>query len=152
MDTDRFDALSRSLVAAPSRRSVVSLALGGTFGSLLGQADTEAKKRHKKKACPTCATCAEPTICPTLPLTPFCAGKNHCVAPSPCQGSGASTLCYCWLRADAGHIGEPFCGEAPAGPETSCGPCTGGGKVCVLLGGECKDGSYACSLPCSNFL
>src|SRR5215213_1050363 len=48
MDADRFDALSRSLTTARSRRGALASLLGGTLG-LVGLAETEAKKK-----CPPC--------------------------------------------------------------------------------------------------
>jgi hypothetical protein len=48
MDADRFDALSRSLTRARSRRGALTSLLGATLG-LVGVGRTEAKK-----TCPPC--------------------------------------------------------------------------------------------------
>lgn len=48
MDADRFDDLLRFLTATPSRRSVLSLAIGGVLGAL-GLDDAEARKGKKGK-------------------------------------------------------------------------------------------------------
>src|SRR5215212_9284653 len=48
MDADGFDAFSRALHAARSRRGALAAALSG-IGSLLGLAGTAAGKQHKKK-------------------------------------------------------------------------------------------------------
>jgi hypothetical protein len=49
MDADRFDALSRSLIEAPSRRSALRLLAGSALGGALGWLGHEAAEAGKKK-------------------------------------------------------------------------------------------------------
>jgi hypothetical protein len=48
MDADRFDALTRALTAAGSRRRAVALAVSGMLAPLLSVAETDARKSLKK--------------------------------------------------------------------------------------------------------
>jgi hypothetical protein len=100
MDADRFDRLVRSLTTRSRRgfsRALAGLGLAGGVGTLLRTADSEAKKRKKKKckgkkkcgkkciaksACCTDADCAESESC--------CAGQ--CFAPIHC---GDEKTCGC---------------------------------------------------------
>jgi hypothetical protein len=147
MDTDRFDTVTRTLVIGSSRRTALS-ALSifglGTFASVRGVPDAEARKKKKKKK-PNPITPSCPPVATPAPL-PFCAGKNECVAEAPCQASGP-IMCFCWPRADAGHIGEPFCGQSQSTVD-NCGDCSGG-AVCVITGGRCGS-AFLCALPCPN--
>ena len=70
------------------------------------------------------------------------AGKNACMGGGTCQKSGAQ--CFCLARADAGHIGEPFCGEKGV-LAANCSECTGG-PVCTI---GC-DGGLVCNPPCPD--
>lgn len=144
MDPNRFDVLTSRLVAAPSRRRALRLIGGLGFAGLLGQSNAAAKK--KKKACPPCPAPSSSPPPPQVPK-PFCAGRNQCVTPTACQASGSQ--CYCWLRADVGHIGEPFCGKIDV-PLVgfNCNDCPAG-TVCIVRGGIC-DGGLACVEPCAN--
>jgi hypothetical protein len=129
MDATRFEVLLASLTTSPSRRATLG-ALGGIgLAGLLGRAEAKKKKKKKPKA--------------------VCAGKNSCVKPARCEASGPE--CHCYLRVDAGHIGEPFCGTA-AGGVPACESCLAG-SVCVLfLGGICPrgEGDFGCALACPN--
>jgi hypothetical protein len=89
---------------------------------------------------------------PPPPPPPFCtASKNVCVVgPNAAQCQASGTACYCRLRADAGHVGEPFCGQQGGFSADSCGPCAAAGRVCTLAGGTCSAASFSCVLPCPN--
>jgi hypothetical protein len=160
VDRNTFDELTRTIASVSTRRRfggmLAALGLGAVASLRLPGADeAEAKKpctkvgqkpKKKKRCCKGLVKdgtgrCAHP------PKPHICAGQNHCVTASTCQASG--TQCYCWVRADGGHVGESFCGQAPLGPAADCYACSGS-EVCILLGGECADGDYACALPCPN--
>src|SRR5262245_48486205 len=161
MDADRFAAARHAFTTAPSRRAALRAVSGLSLASLLGLNETSAKRKHKKKpACPTCPTfqecpsCQECPTCPpppSPPPLPYCAGKNYCAGGPPasyeCQASGSA--CFCWVRGDTAHLGEPFCGQGVgATPPANCSACPGG-TVCVLLGGICA-GGLGCAPPCPN--
>ena len=163
MDRNTFDELTRTVASISTRRRfggmLAALGLGSVVSLRLPGADeAEAKKKctkvgQKPKKGKQCCKglvkdgtgrCAQP------PKPQFCAGQNHCVLASTCQASG--TQCYCWVRADGGHVGESFCGQAPLGPAADCYACSGS-EVCVVLGGSCphpQGFGYACALPCPN--
>jgi len=126
MDADRFDALSRALTDARSRRGALAALLGGTLG-LLGLTVTESKKKKKKKKKkrPTTIT-PEPTTQIPAPPPP----------PPTCTNCGdecINTLTNrdhcgrCNRRCDTGKVcrnGGCFatCPETtPCGPITPCG-------------------------------
>lgn len=159
MDADRFAALLAHLTTAPSRRAALRVLGGLGLAGLLGLDEASAKRKHKKKpACPTCPTCQECPTCPpplpSPPPPPYCAGKSFCVSGpggTSCQRSG--TNCFCWLRADEGHIGEPFCAGTVGnqGHVDTCAACQSG-QVCVLGGGTGCPTGYFCLLPCQDAL
>src|SRR5215213_8927440 len=108
MDADRFDALSRSLTDALSRRAALASLLGSSLG-LVGLAETEAKK-----PCPPCKKRKNAKCKKNKPDGTTCAGgtckSGRCVAVAnppgdPCPGQ---TLCdgvciptgQCCTRAD----------------------------------------------------
>ena len=99
------------------RRTVVGLLVG--TAALWGEPSrSDARKKGKKKKCPTCATCATcpaPTVCPPPPLAPdTCPDRTccQCVAPSPTPGchfapptsSGTEAVFFC----------RQVCGGEPA--------------------------------------
>ena len=167
MDAHRFDALTRSLTTARSRRR--ALALAALFAPLLaweraGAHDKrkrckklegdkkkeclrKAKKHNKKHAADTQPPGGGTTTPPPPP--PFCAGKNVCADgtfAARCDGgSGGSPTCFCWVRAGTG---EPFCGGSADG--NPCDLCSGT-EVCVVSTG-CGEGALptGCAEPCPN--
>jgi len=132
MDADRFGAVIRGLRGESSRRTALGALSAVGLGTLVAgrgapEASARKRKRKHKKA------------------RAFCAGKNECVADAPCNTSGPE--CYCWSRADAGHIGEPLCGQSGSIVE-DCAACPGG-STCVITGGQCGS-AFLCALPCPN--
>jgi hypothetical protein len=81
MDANRFDALSRSLTDARSRRAALASLLGGTFG-VVGLTVTTAKKK-----CPPCKKRKDGKCKKKKPDGSTCAGGTchggHCVTASP---------------------------------------------------------------------
>jgi hypothetical protein len=134
MDAERFDSVTHRLHGGSTRRGALGAlsAVGlGTLGAGLGISETSARK-HKRKH-----KAKKPRA--------FCAGKNECVADAPCNASGPQ--CFCWSRADAGHIGEPLCGQSGSIVD-DCADCPGG-STCVITGGQCGS-AFLCALPCPN--
>jgi hypothetical protein len=82
MESDRFDALTRTQPAAGSRRRALVAALGGSLAALVGgRSRSEAGKKKRKKRTP----CPAPTVCPprdTCPVRTCCV----CNATSPTPG------------------------------------------------------------------
>jgi hypothetical protein len=148
MATDRFPALLSAFTAAPSRRTALhalgGLGLAGLLRPTAAKKKHKRKKRENKQPCPVCP--APPPPSPPPPPVPFCAGKNHCATAAHCQVEGSR--CYCWMRADTGHIGEPFCGGLFLDDVPRCDDCVSP-AVCVILGGNCG-GLFACVPPCPN--
>jgi len=167
MDSSRFDALTKGLSAAGSRRRVLGGLLAGALGTVLsGASAVEAAK--KKKPCPPCkkrkngkcrGTLPDGTACsggtcqggrciaapPPLPV-PFCAGKNTCAQDETreCQQPGSSATCFCFIRADTAG---PVC-AAPITTAVNCEACPDG-LVCVVAGGRCG-GNFICVTPCPS--
>jgi hypothetical protein len=70
MDADRFDALTRSLTTAPSRRSLLAGLLAGASARLTFRGErAEARRRKRKKPCgtETCSGCCRNGTCVTDP-------------------------------------------------------------------------------------
>ncbi len=132
MDTNRFAAVAHALRGDASRRSALGALSAAGLGALAatrGGPEANARKRKRKHKKPR----------------PFCAGKNECVADAQCNRSGPD--CFCWSRADAGHIGEPICGQSGTTAD-DCRECQGG-SICVITGGQCGS-AFLCALPCPN--
>jgi hypothetical protein len=140
MDSDHFDALTRSFASSPSRRAVArslpSLLIGGTVG-LLGFFEGEGKKRRRKRKRKRKKKDGNDT-------PPFCAGRDNCISTVRCQSSGND--CFCWVTEGTG---EPFCGIAVAFP-AACADCRGEER-CIDVG-ECDIGENptACAIPCPD--
>jgi hypothetical protein len=144
MDADRFDALSRSLTSAGSRRRALTGLLSGALG-LFGASveETAAKKckkiknKKKRKKClakakpcvPTCAgkLCGDDGcggVCGVACASTHTCLKGRCVCPPSCAPSNA--------------CGPDGCGD-------SCGMCTGG-RTCQ--GGQCTCPEAECNGAC----
>src|SRR5687768_13634704 len=140
MDGSTFDALTRTLTIAGSRRHTLGGLLAGALG-LLGSRPEDAAA--KKKPCPPCKKRKKGKCKKKLPDGTACAGgtcqRGRCVptlppvcppeSPTPCGGN------YCCLAA------TPLCCAAP--PEVSlgfgcyeadrhCCPAAYGGSACRL--------------------
>jgi len=143
MNADRFNSVTRAHRGDASRRGVFGAlsALGlGALAAMRGEPGVTARNRNRKCTCKKCNL----KNCPPTPPA-FCAGKNACVADAPCQASGPA--CFCWARADAGHIGEPLCGQSGS-TVADCADCPGG-TTCVITGGNCGS-AFLCALPCPD--
>lgn len=134
MDADRFDAVSRAVSDAASRRTLLGLAVATVLGGQ-GIASVEAKK---KKPCPPCKKRKKGKCKGLLPDGTTCDGGacqgGICVAsPPPPQ---------CTPNCNDRTCGADGCGG-------SCGACTGGafcqGGNCV-----CPAGTVSCSGVCAN--
>jgi hypothetical protein len=125
LDADRFDALTRTLTVASSRRRALVATLGGVLG-LLGLATAQnaeaknckkIKNKNKRKKCLKQARCI-----------PTCAGKQ---------------------------CGDDGCGGSCGSCTDPCTECTDGVCVATLLGAACSTEtppsvcvSGRCALPC----
>ena len=147
MDANRFDALTRALTAAGSRRAALALALGGTLAPLLGLGETEAekslkkckkidnKKRRKKciKKAKSANTCQDGVkngsesdvdcgggTCPRCAVGKTCTGRADC-ASARCDG-GTCKSC---------DNAVTDCGLGADGQQCFCRPTPGGEKFCT---------------------
>jgi hypothetical protein len=147
VDAGRFDALVRALTEAVTRRAALGLTFSGALGLSLGLADTEAKKKRKKKckggkkkcgkkcipktAC--CGGCSDGQIC----QTGACVCPTECCADADCpSGSGEiceDGACVCPSgQEDSGGV----CGTPPTCQGSSVG-CSPPGPSQTCCGGEC---------------
>ena len=134
MDGNRFDALTKSLVAETNRRRTLGGLLGGVLGltSLVGLEEAEAKSCVKQ--CQKQENRGD-----------FCAGKNNCVASARCERSGDE--CFCFVTAGSS---EPFCGRGTRDVSCSANSGCGAGETCVDLT-ACNLGfQSACAVPCPD--
>lgn len=132
MDADHFDALTRSLSAAGSRRRALAASLGGALG-LVGLAETQAgkgkgkgkkKKKRKKKAV---------TVPPPPPLpAPTCGDGLH---------NGTETDVDC-----GGNCARCTNGRRCLNSNDCANACKGGTCQACATGSECgSDGGGQCS-------
>jgi hypothetical protein len=140
MDALRFDALTRALTAAASRRTVLGTVLGGL--SALGLAGWDAatkakakgkgKGKRRKRACRKCGPCEQCKRgrCQTKADGAGCGG-----ACRECQGGA------CVARADGLSCGECFQCQGGA-----CQPAPGA----ACDGGACK-ANGSCGIDCNQF-
>ena len=140
MDHDHFDAITRSLGAAASRRSFGRVLAGGGLGALLSSAfgalAVDAKQRKKKlqKNAFGCVDVGKP-----------CAGKNSkccsglCQGKKPKQGKRDKSKCVahnagiCIAEADSCTVGEVQCN--PSNPSCFCTLTTGNAGFCAAFSG-----------------
>lgn len=130
MDANRFYSLSRSLIAAPSRRAMLGGTLGGTLGSLLHLAGSEGKGEKKKgKKCKGAANCPGGTK--------NCGGA--CVPHDACCPS-CTTGFTCLSNGSCGHA---CAGTCPA----TCGACNSNaeGQAFCIAPGDCQKVGQACA-------
>jgi hypothetical protein len=116
MDVERFDLVVRSLFASRTRRTVLSLALGGGLSRPYLE-DTKSKKRRKKKRKKRPSPCGA------------CADNEECV------GQRCVSLArICTVEDDSCTTGEPLlCGETddPVEERASCELTLGGNPICA---------------------
>lgn len=124
MDSDRFDALARSLTVRGPRRRALAATLGGTLG-LLGLTQTEARKKKKKKPCSPCKK-----------------RKNGKCKPDPDKAGQPCSGCrVCGANGSCGVPSDDRCADGQL-----CRPSTG---ICcpVCINGGCCGVAEACVNP-----
>lgn len=152
MDAGRFDDVIRSLIASPSRRTVLGLSLGGVLSPLLGLAESLAKKKKGKKKKKKCKGGAKKCGKTCIPATSCCTDANCGAGGATCQ----SGTCLC-------PAGEKDCQGTCVPDDVCCPSCTGDqtcqGGACACPGGtfpcgtSCVDGDECCSdLDCTGNL
>lgn len=139
MDASRFDAVARSIARAPSRRQLLSLAVGGA--AALSRFDVGGAKKRRKKPCGPCAkrkkgtckpdaegvACAEGKVC----RGGRCDCQQPCAADRECLANGSCAM-LCPASFDCG----PGCG---------CGlPSVDGPQFCVGSEGGCETFTQGC--------
>jgi hypothetical protein len=162
LDGSRFDAWSRALAAAPSRRRLTQflagLALTGPL-ALQERVETAAKHKKRKRKHPTGPPASPPCGDGKRRCQGVCIPSNQCCADADCADLAPRCCRGTCLRpteccADADCRGVQTCQGSTCGcpaPTTDCeGSCvrcpTGGacaGTRCV-----CPDGQTACSGTC----
>jgi hypothetical protein len=164
MDRTRFEALTRALAPAATRRHSLRLLLGvvATGSGIAAAADATARHKRKqksrcpadrrcgKKCCPQGKICAGDVcvigqgVCPTG--ADFCGAGAYYI----CGGVGAA-ICVCAPTTE----GDTRCIQTPA--SSACGACTtsadcadiGPGAVCVGFGDHCCGPTQGeCVTPC----
>lgn len=178
MDYNRFDALTRTMTAAGSRRQALAAALGGALAIALGAAPGQ-EAAAKKKPCPPCKKRKQGKCKKKLPDGTGCRGgacqNGSCVAtaespssvrpveeaasvppPPPdcttaasCPAPPASQLC-----AQATCIGGK-CGIGPKAANTVCRPIAGEcditAEVCEGTGLNCPANQFKpANTPCTS--
>lgn len=162
MDSTRFDRIIKSFAEEPSRRELLRLLGVSAFGaaglSLLGAAETEAKKRRKRKkrkkknkdkckgkcggSCPRCpagSSCTDRDECTTA----LC-DEGICTSPVDGDDCGLDTDGDTCFARDAVE-GDRFCSRKLCNfiAGGSCDQCTGE-EICAPAGGD----DIECCLPC----
>jgi hypothetical protein len=143
MDGLHFDALTRSLTTAGSRRRALTGLLGATLGLSGPWAEAGAKNCKKfknKKKRKKCMAKAKATLC--LPSCAFafcgddgCGGScGTCAAPETCQNG----RCVCVPKCAGKACGPDGCGDV-------CGTCTDG-RTCQS--GQCACPAVECNGAC----
>jgi hypothetical protein len=152
MDADRLDSVIRAMAAAPSRRAMLSLALGGVLTGL-GRETTPAKNKKDKDKKKACAKGEKP-------CGKKCIKKSSCCTGAECTGCrnedciNGSCKCAPDLIMNNGVCGffincKSF-GETCTSGEECCGSCASGrcGKSIYksITDTDCLSG------PCRGFL
>lgn len=146
MDSNRFDALARSLGAAGSRRSALAgiVAAGAslaTFGnSDASRRDRRHRRRSKRRLKHLRRKVRNQPSPPQDPGASTCTGSNGC-DDRQCQVNGVT--CFCRINA---ATSEYFCGGSVS-DALNCGQC-GGGTVCVDLSACSGAGAVGCAVTC----
>lgn len=164
MDSERFDAFTRTLRPRLSRRGLTSflicMALGG-IGGLQHQDDTSARRRRRRRNAKNAKGIAKPSAPPASTCSPECGPCQFCgggtcypaLADTPCQQNGLPGLCLrgvcnpkpgCAPRGTVGCFpGDPV---NPVYPNVCCSgicPVTSSIRQCVNQGSE----GYPCHGP-----
>jgi hypothetical protein len=153
MDTNRLDSVIRNMAAAPSRRAMLSLALGGVLARFTAE-PADAKKKNKgksKKGCPKGKKkCGNK-----------CISKGNCCTYVDCTGCrnedciNGTCQCNPELIMHNGMCGfftncKSF-GETCIDHEECCGPSCVNGQ-CAKSIYHCLTDSDCLSGPCRGFL
>jgi hypothetical protein len=166
MDADRFDALTRALTAAGSRRRALALAVSGMLAPLISLGDTDARKsvkkckkidkKKKRKKCLKKARRANPCqdgvkngnesdidcggTCPRCTAGQICNSRDDCTTGLCVAGACAQ----CVVTADCGLHSDGlqcFCRDTPGGQrfctEQTCRPFAGDSCANCVAGEEC---------------
>jgi hypothetical protein len=158
MDASRFDSLSRSLFASPSRRSVLALATGGGLGALLPLAKREVVAKRKKKRkkckcgtvnCPAGSKNCDGACVPNDACCPACTSGFTCLSNGSCAIAcedtcpSAGCICNSNVEGKGNCIVQSFCeivGEActstadcPQGQQCQLTSCPPTGTRCMPL-------------------
>lgn len=136
MDGSRFDALTRTLTVAGSRRRALGGLLAGASGVLGTTAGDAAAK--KKKPCPACKKRKKGKCKGQLPDGASCPGGTcqggKCVPPtSECAGQPDNARC--------GELGRGHCLAGVCNPRPTCGEHSTlieDGDCSVCCSGECE--------------
>lgn len=141
MEADRFDTITRTLGAAPSRRNIAQalagLTLAGGLGTLAGLNDADARKRKRKKK-------KKKKGAASGNCKPACGGAT----PTCCAGACVNTATNernCGSCGETCPPGQTCCGGTCANLATdeancsACGASCGAGQACC--GGVCLDTS-----------
>jgi hypothetical protein len=147
MDADRFDTLARSLTDARSRRAALTALLGSTL-SLVGLAETEAKKK-----CPPCKKRKNGNCKKNKPDGTACPGGTcrggRCI---PANGCPPDRVCGNGCCPDGQTCQQGQCAAGGNGCPDGQKPC---GTACILAGQCCTDtdcptGTTCCDRLCTD--
>jgi hypothetical protein len=173
MDARQFDALARTLTAAPTRRGIAGALVGLTLSGMLGLRDTEARRKRKKgkgkKKGGNRSTCndgirngRESDIDCGGRDCPRCANDKRCATREDCTGAFCAngTCQACSAASECGYDADGFacfCGSSAAGGPmvchtvlqtgqtvSNCAACPPGTVYCLQTG----VGAYACHKAC----
>jgi hypothetical protein len=155
LEPTRFDTLTRSLAAAPSRRGLArvfaGLAVAGPLSALGGRGSVEAKKKHKHKKCKSpkkkcgakcvavqsdprnCGSCGHECANGESCISGQCSDSNGC--PAGLTRCGGSCVDLTTDRANCGRCGHGCAdGEACRGGVCGAATCPTGQHDCGAQG------------------
>lgn len=137
MDGERFDALSRALVAVSHRRRLFQAASGGMLGALVAWFDRHEASacRRKGRRCRRNRQCCDKAVC----------ARGRCRCRAACRDAttpcGASFCRDCFIEDNPDTPATEFCCTAaqicrsPMGPEFDV--CCYDDEVCDAASGDC---------------
>jgi hypothetical protein len=176
MESQLFDALSKSVADLTSRRAagraLIGLALGGTLGPLLGLASIEARRRKKKKrkkcrngSCGTGRFCEKGKCKACKPLETACSDDvqccsgicdsydNQCVEVRVgCDPNIPDQCANNGICCDFIGQGEFVCHDDPLTNQKACGTSCADHVNCFNEGNDaqCQNGECCCAGPNCN--
>ncbi len=157
MDADRLDSVTRAISTAPSRRAMLSLALGAVIAGLGHETAPAENKKKKGKGCPNgkkkCANkCIPDGNCCTFVDCTGCSNEQRCVN-GRCQCDPELILHNgkCGFFIDCKGYGETCTGDVEC-----CGNCVfdvdAGESRCGKSIHDCITDNDCKSGPCIGFL